>query len=90
MKLVAVLLGCAFAGTVMAADIRVLSAGAVEPGLVKVVDQFRRETGNRVRMQFFALRRGLSGRMGSTDATSSAAPASRPSLKIVRRPVRRG
>ena len=52
MKLVAVLLGCAFAGTAMAADIRVLSAGAVEPGLAKVADQYRRETGNRVRIQF--------------------------------------
>ena len=54
MKIVAVLLGCAFAGTAMAADIRILSAGAVEPGLVRVADQFRRETGNRVRIQFAA------------------------------------
>jgi len=52
MKVVAVLLGCAFAGAALAADIRVLSAGAVEPGLVKVADQYRRETGNRVRIQF--------------------------------------
>jgi len=51
MKFVA-LLWFAFAGTAMAADIRVLSAGAVEPGLVKVADQYRRETGNRVRIQF--------------------------------------
>ena len=52
MKVVTVLLGCAFAGTAMAADIRILSAGALEPGLVRVADQFRRETGNRVRIQF--------------------------------------
>lgn len=36
----------------MGADIRVLSAGAVEPGIVKLADQFRRETGHRVRIQF--------------------------------------
>jgi molybdate transport system substrate-binding protein len=54
MRVVAALLWCAVAGTAMAADIRVLSAVAVESGLVKVADQFRRETGNRVRMQFFA------------------------------------
>lgn len=48
----AVLLSCAVAGTALAADIRVLSAGAVEPGLAKIAEQFRRETGNRVRIQF--------------------------------------
>jgi molybdate transport system substrate-binding protein len=51
MKLV-VLLCCAFAGAAMAADIRVLAAGALEPGLVKVAEQYRKETGNRVRIQF--------------------------------------
>src|SRR5712692_10341778 len=55
MRVVAALLSCAVvAGTATAADIRVLSAGAVEPGLVKVADQFRRETSNRVRIQYFA------------------------------------
>jgi molybdate transport system substrate-binding protein len=34
------------------ADIKVLSAGAVEPGIVKLAEQFRRDTGNRVRIQF--------------------------------------
>jgi len=38
--------------TAMSADIKVLSAGAVEPGIVKLADQFRRDTGNRVRVQF--------------------------------------
>jgi len=38
--------------TAMGADIKVLSAGAVEPGIAKLADQFRRETGNRVRIQF--------------------------------------
>jgi molybdate transport system substrate-binding protein len=36
----------------MAADIRVLSAGAVEAGVVKLAEQFRRDTKNRVRIQF--------------------------------------
>ena len=38
--------------TAMGADIKVLSAGAVEPGIVKLADQYRRDTGNRVRIQF--------------------------------------
>jgi molybdate transport system substrate-binding protein len=52
MRVVVALLSCAIAGTTLAADIRVLSAGAVEPGLAKIAEQFRRETGNRVRVQF--------------------------------------
>ena len=52
MKLVAVLLSCAVAGAAVAADIKVLGAGVIEPGLAKVADQYRRETGNRVRIQF--------------------------------------
>ncbi len=54
MRVVAALLSCVVAGAAAATDIRVLSAGAVEPGLAKVADQFRRETSNRVRIQFFA------------------------------------
>src|SRR5258708_14409861 len=63
MRLVALLLSCAVADAAAAADIRVLAAGALEPGLVKVADQFRRETTNRVRIQFAnapALERRLS------------------------------
>jgi molybdate transport system substrate-binding protein len=63
MRLAALLLSCAVADAVAAADIRVLAAGALEPGLVKVADQFRRETTNRVRIQFAnapALERRLS------------------------------
>jgi molybdate transport system substrate-binding protein len=48
----AALLLCALNGTAMAVDIRVLSAGAVEAGLVKLTEQYRRETKNRVRIQF--------------------------------------
>ncbi len=68
MRLVALLLSCAVAGTAAAADIRVLSAGALEPGLVKVADQFRRETNNRVRIQFFAASPQLERRLAVGDA----------------------
>jgi molybdate transport system substrate-binding protein len=55
MRVVAALLSCTVvAGTAAAADIRVLCAGALEPGLVKVAEQFRKETNNRVRIQFAA------------------------------------
>src|SRR5260221_5690453 len=54
MRLLALLLSCAVAGAAAAADIRVLAAAALEPGLVKIADQFRRETNNRVRIQFAA------------------------------------
>src|SRR6266581_4956497 len=54
MRVLAAFLSCVVAGAAAAADIRVLSAGALEPGLAKVADQFRRETRNRVRIQFFA------------------------------------
>ena len=35
-----------------AGEIRVLSAGAVEPGMIKVIDAFRRETGHDVKITF--------------------------------------
>src|SRR5437879_10886449 len=54
MRVLAAFLSCAVAGAAAAADIRVLSASALEPGLVKVAEQFKRETNNRVRIQFFA------------------------------------
>jgi molybdate transport system substrate-binding protein len=47
----------------VAAEITVLSAGAVEPGLSKVIDAFRRETGDNVKVTFAtapALRKRLS------------------------------
>jgi molybdate transport system substrate-binding protein len=47
----------------MPAEIRVLSAGAVQPGLVKVIDAFRRETGDDVEVVFAtapAIRKRLS------------------------------
>jgi molybdate transport system substrate-binding protein len=36
----------------VATQIKVLSAGAVEPGLVTVIDSFRRETGHEVKISF--------------------------------------
>lgn len=51
MRPATLLLLCAFPVAAPAADIRVLSAAAVAPGLAKVADQFRHETGNRVRIQ---------------------------------------
>mgnify|MGYP001271573712 CR=1 FL=1 len=52
MKLFAAFVLCAFWGTAMGADIKVLSAGAVEPGIVKLAEQFRKGTGHRARIQF--------------------------------------
>jgi molybdate transport system substrate-binding protein len=37
---------------VTAGEIRVLSAGAVEPGILKIIDTFRRETGHDVKITF--------------------------------------
>jgi molybdate transport system substrate-binding protein len=37
---------------VMPAEITVLSAGAVQPGLMQVIDAFRRETGDEVKVSF--------------------------------------
>lgn len=48
----------------MAAEIRVLSAGAVQPGMVKVIDAFRRETGHGVKVEFAtapAIRKRIGG-----------------------------
>src|SRR5260221_7311591 len=52
MKLFAAFALCVVSGTAMGADIKVLSAGAVEPGLAKVADQFRKETGHRARITY--------------------------------------
>jgi molybdate transport system substrate-binding protein len=47
-----------------AGEIRVLSAGAVEPGMVKVIDTFRRETGLDVKVTF-ATAPAISKRVGA-------------------------
>ena len=51
-RFLAALLFLALGGRAMAVDIRVLSAGAIEAGLVKLAEQYRRDTKNRVRIQF--------------------------------------
>ena len=43
---------CLAMSNAMAAEISVLSAGVVEPGMVKVIDAFRRETGHDVKVAF--------------------------------------
>ena len=52
------------ASNTMAAELTVLSAGAVEPGLIKVIDAFRRDTAHAVKITFAtapAIRKRLSG-----------------------------
>ncbi len=68
MRVVAALLSCAVANAALAVDIRVLSAGALEPGLVKVAEQYRKETSNRVRIQYFAATPQLERRLSVGDA----------------------
>jgi len=36
----------------VAADVKVLSAGAVEPGLLRAAEQFERATGNEIKVRF--------------------------------------
>src|SRR5713101_4238518 len=52
MKSLAALLLCAFAGAAVAAEIRVLSAGAVEPGLRAAAAVFRKQSGHDVNITF--------------------------------------
>jgi molybdate transport system substrate-binding protein len=52
MQRLAILLLWAAAGTAMAAEIRVLSAGAIEPGLHAAAAAFRKQTGHDVNMTF--------------------------------------
>ena len=35
-----------------AADVKVLSAGAVEPGVLRAAEQFKRASGNEIKVQF--------------------------------------
>ncbi len=52
MKIATGLLLCVFAGTAMAAEIRVLSAGAVEPGLRAAAAAFKKQAGHEVNITF--------------------------------------
>jgi molybdate transport system substrate-binding protein len=51
MRLIASLLITLLASSTFAADIRVLSAGAIKPSLVEVVAAFEKETGHKVRLE---------------------------------------
>src|SRR6266851_1342810 len=46
------LLLCAVAGTAVAAEIKVLSAGAIEPGLRAAAAAFRKQSGHEVNIAF--------------------------------------
>jgi molybdate transport system substrate-binding protein len=52
MRLAVLVLACALPGAAAAADIRILSSAAVAPGLTKVAEQYRKETKNRLRVQY--------------------------------------
>src|SRR4029077_19764969 len=52
MKNVAAGLLCMFASATMAAEIRVLSAGAVEPGLRAAAGAYTKQSGNEVKITF--------------------------------------
>jgi molybdate transport system substrate-binding protein len=52
MRKVAAGLLCLFAGTTMAAEIRVLSAGAVEPGIRAAAAAYTKQSGNEVKITF--------------------------------------
>ena len=51
--IVAISVGIALWNTMaVAADVKVLSAGAVEPGLLRAAEQFERASGNEIKVQF--------------------------------------
>src|SRR5262249_62054837 len=47
-----VVLGLVVSGPAFAAEINIISAGAVEPGIVAAADAFRKETGTEVKIKF--------------------------------------
>ncbi|HEY2987258.1 MAG TPA: substrate-binding domain-containing protein [Candidatus Binatia bacterium] len=75
----------------MAAEIKVLSAGALEPGVAKAIDQFRRETGHDVNVAFAtapAIVKRLGG--GETADVVIAPPAALDELGKIGQPVSGG
>ena len=52
MRLAALLVLACIPGAALAADIKILGSAAVAPGLNKVAEQYRKETKNRVRIQY--------------------------------------
>jgi molybdate transport system substrate-binding protein len=51
-RFAALVLACALPSAAAAADIRILSAAAVAPGLAKLAEQYRKDTKNRLRVQY--------------------------------------
>jgi len=51
-RLAALVLAGVLPGAAVAADVRILSAAAVAPGLTKVAEQYRKDTKNRLRIQY--------------------------------------
>jgi len=69
MRYLATLLLCATTGMASAADLNVLSAGAVRPGLEKLAEQFARQTRNKVKIQY-ATAPQLSARLSRGEETA--------------------
>jgi molybdate transport system substrate-binding protein len=66
-RLAALALACVLPGAAAAADIKVLSAAAVAPSLIKVAEQYRKDTKNRLRIQY-ANPQQLERRVGAGEA----------------------
>ena len=64
MRLTALLLACTVSSGAAAADIRVLSSAALAPGLSRIAEQYRKDTKNRLRVQY-ANPQQLERRLGS-------------------------
>jgi molybdate transport system substrate-binding protein len=66
-RFLALALACALPGAAAAEDIKVLSVAALAPGLTKVGEQYRKDTKNRLRIQYVAAPQ-LERRVGSGEA----------------------
>lgn len=64
MRLTALVLAAVLPGAAAAADIKILSSAAVAPALLKLADQYRKDTKNRLRIQY-ALPAQLERRAGA-------------------------
>lgn len=67
MRFMALVLAFALPATAAAADIKILSAAAVAPGLSKIAEQYRKETKNRLRISY-ATPAQLERRLGGGEA----------------------
>lgn len=64
MRLTALILAFALPGTAAADDVKILSSAALAPGLTKIAEQYRKDTKNRLRIQY-ALPAQLERRVGA-------------------------